>query len=78
MIINRESNHILEMQFKPLTLKAGQLITDVQNKAFEVGYCQGIDDLVTYLHKKGVAIPNEIKGVRGRLVSQIIEKEVQS
>ena len=75
-MINRESNHILEMQFKPLTLKADQLITEVQNTAFEVGYNQGIDDLVTYLHKKGIAMPLEINGLKGSAVSQIIEKEV--
>ena len=75
-MINRESNHILEMQFKPLTLKADQLITEVQNTAFEVGYCQGIDDLVTYLHKKGIAMPLEINGLKGSAVSQIIEKEL--
>ena len=75
-MINRESNHILEVQFKPLTLKADQLITEAQNTAFEVGYNQGIDDLVTYLHKKGVALPIEIKGFKGSAVSQIIEKEL--
>ena len=75
-MINRESNHILEVQFKPLTLKADQLITEVQNTAFEVGYNQGIDDLVTYLHKKGIAMPIEIRGLRGSSVSQIIEKEL--
>ena len=75
-MINRESNHILEMQFKPLTRKADQLITEVQNTAFEVGYNQGIDDLVTYLHKKGIAMPLEINGLKGSAVSQIIEKEV--
>lgn len=75
-MINRESNHILEMQFKPLTLKADQLITEVQNTAFEVGYCQGIDDLVTYLHKKGIDLPLEIRGLRGSAVSQILEKEL--
>ena len=75
-MINRESNNILETQFKPLTRKADQLITDVQNAAFEVGYNQGIDDLVTYLHKKGIAMPLEIKGLKGSAVSQIIEKEL--
>ena len=75
-MINRESNHILEMQFKPLTRKADELITEVQNTAFEVGYCQGIDDLVTYLHKKGIAMPLEITGLNGSAVSQIIEKEL--
>ena len=75
-MINQESNHILETQFKPLTRKADQLITEVQNTAFEVGYNQGIDDLVTYLHKKGIAMPLEIKGLKGSAVSQIIEKEV--
>lgn len=75
-MMNRTSNHILEMQFKPLTRKADQLITEVQNTAFEVGYNQGIDDLVTYLHKKGIAMPLEIKGLKGSAVSQIIEKEV--
>ena len=73
-MINRESNHILEVQFKPLTRKADELITEVQNTAFEVGYNQGIDDLVTYLHKKGIAMPLEIKGLKGSAVSQIIEK----
>lgn len=75
-MINRESNHILEMQFKPLTRKADQLITKVQNTAFEVGYYQGIDDLVTYLRKKGFDLPIEIKGLKGSAVSQIIEKEL--
>ena len=75
-MINRESNHILDVQFKPLTLKADELITEVQNTAFEVGYYQGIDDLVTYLHKKGVDLPLEIKGLKGSAVSQIIEKEL--
>ena len=75
-MMSRTSNHILEMQFRPLTRKADQLITDVQNTAFEVGYCQGIDDLVTYLHKKGIAMPLEIKGLKGGAVSQIIEKEL--
>ena len=75
-MINRESNHNLEMLFKPLTRKADALITEAQNTAFEVGYCQGIDDLVTYLHKKGVAMPLEISGLRGSAVSQIIEKEL--
>ena len=75
-MINRESNHNLEMLFKPLTRKADALITEAQNTAFEVGYCQGIDDLVTYLGKHGVDIPLEIKGFRGSAVSQIIEKEV--
>lgn len=75
-MINRESNHILEMRFKPLTRKADALITEVQNTAFEVGYNQGIDDLVTYLRKKGVDLPIEIKGLKGSAVSQIIEKEV--
>ena len=75
-MINRESNHILEMQFRPLTIKADELITEVQNTAFEVGYNQGIDDLVTYLHKKGIAMPLEINGLKGSAVSQIIEKEV--
>ena len=75
-MINRTSNHLLEMQFKPLTRKADQLITEVQNTAFEVGYNQGIDDLVTYLHKKGIAMPLEINGLKGSAVSQIIEKEL--
>ena len=75
-MINRTSNHILEVQFRPLTRKADALITEVQNTAFEVGYNQGIDDLVTYLHKKGLAMPLEISGLRGSAVSQIIEKEV--
>ena len=75
-MMSRTSNHILEMQFKPLTRKADELITEVQNTAFEVGYNQGIDDLVTYLHKKGVALPIEIKGLKGSAVSQIIEKEL--
>ena len=75
-MMNRTSNHILEMQFKPHTRKADQLITEVQNTAFEVGYNQGIDDLVTYLHKKGIAMPLEINGLKGCAVSQIIEKEV--
>ena len=75
-MINRESNHNLEMLFKPLTRKADALITEAQNTAFEVGYCQGIDDLVTYLHKKGIAMPLEISGLRGSAVSQIIEKEL--
>ena len=75
-MMSRTSNHILEMQFRPLTRKADQLITEVQNTAFEVGYCQGIDDLVTYLHKKGIAMPLEIKGLKGGAVSQIIEKEL--
>lgn len=75
-MMSRTSNHILEMQFTPLTRKADQLITEVQNTAFEVGYNQGIDDLVTYLHKKGIAVPLEIKGLKGSAVSQIIEKEV--
>lgn len=75
-MINRESNHILETQFRPITRKADQLITEVQNTAFEVGYCQGIDDLVTYLHKKGSGLPLEITGIKGSAVSQIIEKEV--
>ena len=77
-MINRESNHNLEMLFKPLTRKADALITEVQNTAFEVGYCQGIDDLVTYLQKKGVDLPLEISGLRGGAVSQIIEKELSS
>ena len=75
-MMNRTSNHTLEMQFKPLTRKADQLITEVQNTAFEVGYNQGIDDLVTYLHKKGIAMPLEIRGLRGSAVSQSIEKEL--
>lgn len=75
-MINRESNHILEVQFRPLTRKADQLITEVQNAAFEVGYNQGIDDLVTYLRKKGFDLPIEIKGLKGSAVSQIIEKEL--
>ena len=75
-MMNRTSNHTLEMQFKPLTRKADELITEVQNTAFEVGYNQGIDDLVTYLHKKGIAVPLEIKGLKGSAVSQIIEKEL--
>lgn len=75
-MMNRESNHILEMQFRPLTRKADQLITEVQNTAFDVGYNQGIDDLVTYLQKKGIDLPIEIKGLKGGAVSQIIEKEV--
>ena len=75
-MISRESNHILEMQFKPLTRKADALITEVQNTAFEVGYNQGIDDLVTYLQKKGIAMPLEIKGLKGSAVSQVIEKEL--
>ena len=75
-MMNRESNHILEMQFTPLTRKADQLLTEAQNTAFEVGYCQGIDDLVTYLHKKGIAMPLEINGLKGSAVSQIIEKEL--
>lgn len=74
-MMSRTSNHILEMQFRPLTRKADQLITEVQNTAFEVGYNQGIDDLVTYLHKKGIDLPIEIKGLKGGAVSQIIEKE---
>ena len=75
-MMNRTSNHTLEMQFKPLTRKADELITEVQNTAFEVGYNQGIDDLVTYLHKKGLDLPIEIKGLRGSAVSQVIEKEL--
>ena len=75
-MINRESNRILETQFRPLTRKADQLITEVQNTAFEVGYNQGIDDLVTYLHKKGIAMPLEINGLKGSAVSQVIEKEL--
>ena len=75
-MINRESNNILEMQFKPLTRKADELITEVQNTAFEVGYNQGIDDLVTYLQRHGVDLPIAIVGLRGSAVSQVIEKEV--
>lgn len=75
-MINRTSNHILEMQFRPLTRKADQLITEVQNTAFEVGYNQGIDDLVTYLQRHVVDLPIAIVGLRGSAVSQIIEKEV--
>ena len=75
-MMNRTSNRILEMQFRPLTRKADELITEVQNTAFKVGYNQGIDDLVTYLHKKGIAMPLEINGLRGGAVSQIIEKEL--
>ena len=75
-MLNRTSNHTLEVQFRPLTRKADALITEIQNTAFEVGYCQGIDDLVTYLHKKGIAMPLEISGLRGSAVSQIIEKEL--
>ena len=75
-MMNQTSNNILEMQFKPLTRKADQLITEVQNTAFEVGYNQGIDDLVTYLRKKGFDLPIEIKGLKGSAVSQIIEKEL--
>ena len=74
-MINRESNHILEVQFRPLTKKADALITEIQNTAFEVGYCQGIDDLVTYLGKHGVDMPLDIKGLRGSAVQQIINKE---
>ena len=75
-MINRDSNHVLSMRFRPLAVRAGDLITEVQNKAFEVGYNQGVDDLVTYLHKKGIDLPIEIKGLKGSAVSQIIEKEV--
>ena len=75
-MINRESNHNLEMLFKPLTRKADALITEAQNTAFEVGYCQGIDDLVTYLQRHGVDLPIAIVGLRGSAVSQVIEKEV--
>ena len=75
-MMNRTSNHILEMQFKPLTRKADELITEVQNTAFEVGYNQGIDDLVTYLQRHGVDLPIAIVGLRGSAVSQVIEKEV--
>ena len=75
-MINRESNHILEVQFRPLTKKADALITEIQNTAFEVGYCQGIDDLVTYLQRHGVDLPIAIVGLRGSAVSQIIEKEL--
>lgn len=74
-MINRESNHVLDMRFKPLIELAGELLTETQNTAFEVGYCQGIDDLVTYLHKKGIAMPLEIKGLRGSAVQQIVNKE---
>ena len=74
-MINRESNNILEMQFKRLTRKAAQLIIEVQNTAFEVGYNQGIDDLVTYLQRHGVDMPLDIKGLRGSAVQQIINKE---
>ena len=76
-MINRESNHNLEMLFRPLTRKAGELLTETQNTAFEVGYHQGIDDLVTYLQKKGFSLPDQIKGVKGRLVSQIIASELK-
>ena len=75
-MISIESNRILDIRFNPLIKLAGELLTETQNTAFEVGYCQGIDDLVTYLHKKGIAMPLEINGLRGSAVSQIIEKEV--
>ena len=76
MRINRTSNRILVEQIRHLSRKADALLTEVQNTAFEVGYNQGIDDLVTYLHKKGIAMPLEIKGLRGGAVSQIFEKEL--
>ena len=74
-MINRESNRILDIRFKPLIKLAGELLTETQNTAFEVGYCQGIDDLVTYLGKHGVDMPLDIKGLRGSAVQQIINKE---
>ena len=76
-MINHESNYVLDMRFKPLIRLAGELLTETQNTAFEVGYNQGIDDLVTYLHKKGFDLPIEIKGLKGSAVSQIIEKELK-
>ena len=75
-MINKDSSLALDLRFKPLIRLAGELLTETQNTAFEVGYCQGIDDLVTYLHKKGIAMPLEISGLRGGAVSQIIEKEL--
>ena len=75
-MMNRTSNRILEMQFRPLTRKADELITEIQKTAFNVRYNQGIDDLVTYLRKKGFDLPIEIKGLKGSAVSQIIEKEL--
>ena len=76
-MINKDSNRILEMYFKPLIKLAGELLTETQNTAFEVGYHQGIDDLVTYLQKKGFSLPDQIKGIKGRLVSQIIASELK-
>lgn len=73
-MINRESNYTLNMQFKPLAIRAGDLLTEVQNKAFEVGYHQGMDDLVTYLQRQGVQMPEEIRGLRASAFSQIIAK----
>lgn len=73
-MINRDSNHVLTMRFRPLAVMAGDLITEVQNKAFEVGYHQGMDDLVTYLQRQGVQMPEEIRGLRASAFSQIIAK----
>ena len=76
-MINKDSSLALDICFKPLIKLAGELLTETQNTAFEVGYHQGIDDLVTYLQKKGFSLPDQIKGVKGRLVSQIIASELK-
>ena len=76
-MINKDSGLALDIRFKPLIKLAGELLTETQNTAFEVGYHQGVDDLVTYLQKKGFSLPDQIKGVKGRLVSQIIASELK-
>ena len=76
-MINKDSSLALDIRFKPLIKLAGELLTETQNTAFEVGYHQGIDDLVTYLQKKGFSLPDQIKGVKGRLVAQIITSELK-
>ena len=72
-LINREDNHRLEMQFKPLLNKACDLLTETQNRAFELGYYAGMDALVTFLQEQGVQLPEAVRGLRASAFVQVIQ-----
>lgn len=77
-MINREDHYRLEKQFQPLAREVCDTLTKAQSQAFEVGYLAGMDDLVTYLQGKGVALPEEVRGLRASAFVQIMEQREQT
>ena len=72
-LIDREDHARLEMQFRPLLRKAGDLLTETQNRAFELGYYAGMDALVTFLQEQGVQMPEAVRGLRASAFVQVIQ-----